>query len=97
MSVQSEAFRGYARNAGKRWRFEDVRALKDLSARGAPLRLISLKLGRPDGAIRAKAAELNLAVRTGETVIAPPPQRTLKRPAPPAAARARQADLFEPA
>lgn len=51
---------GYARNAGKRWRFEDERELRELARRGIPLQRISLKLGRPEGAIRAKAGALHL-------------------------------------
>jgi hypothetical protein len=51
---------GYARNAGKRWRYEDERELRELARRGVPLQRISLKLGRPEGAIRTKAGALNL-------------------------------------
>jgi len=53
---------GYARNSGKRWRRDDVAALRDMVRRGAPLRLISLRLGRPDAAIRSKASDLGLSV-----------------------------------
>ncbi|MGJ3231949.1 MAG: hypothetical protein ACFE0P_09135 [Oceanicaulis sp.] len=70
---------GYGRNAGKRWRREDELALRDLVRRGAPLRLISLRLGRPDSAIRSKAGDLGLSVSQGEPVVAPPPARTLSR------------------
>ncbi|MFP4519399.1 MAG: hypothetical protein ACLFQ5_08085 [Oceanicaulis sp.] len=70
---------GYARNAGKRWRREDVAALRAMARRGAPLRLISLRLGRPDAAIRSKASDLGLSVNQGEPVVAPPPSRTLSR------------------
>lgn len=92
---------GYTRNAGKRWRREDLALLRALARKGAPLRLIGLKLGRPDAAIRAKASELGLTINTGEAVIAPPPQRTLSRnpapmpgPARPADMDLRQMDLF---
>lgn len=71
--------KGYGRNAGKRWRYEDVRDLKQLAQQGAPLRLISLRLGRPDSAIRAKAESLNLTINTQSAFIAPAPKRTLKR------------------
>jgi len=70
---------GYARNAGKRWRSEDVRALKAFVRQGLSLRLISLKLGRPDNAIRSKAGALGLSVLSEPAVIAPPPARTLTR------------------
>jgi len=51
---------GYVRNAGKRWRYEDERELRELVRRGVPLQRISLKLGRPEGAIRTKASALHL-------------------------------------
>jgi hypothetical protein len=70
---------GYGRNAGKRWRREDVAALRDMVRREAPLRLISLKLGRPEAAIRSKANDLGLSVSQGAPVVAPPPSRTLAR------------------
>ncbi len=89
---------GYTRNAGKRWRRDEVARLRELARGGAPLRLISLKLGRPDAAIRAKARDLGLTVAAGETVVAPAPARTLTRrpfPAPTApAANDRQLELF---
>ncbi len=92
---------GYTRNAGKRWRREDLALLRALARKGAPLRLIGLKLGRPDAAIRAKASELGLSVSAAEPVIAPPPKRTLsRRPAPlqhaerPVDLDLRQMDLF---
>ena len=60
-------------------------------ATAPPVRLISLRLGRPDSAIRAKASELGLTLSNAEPVVAPPPVRTLTRtpraPAP-------QGDLF---
>jgi hypothetical protein len=70
---------GYGRNAGKRWRYEDLKTLRQLARSGASVRLISLRLGRPDSAIIAKAESLNLKINTAEAQIAPPPTRTLKR------------------
>jgi hypothetical protein len=88
---------GYSRNAGKRWRGEEIRQLRDLARRGAPLRLISLKLGRPDAAIRTKARDLGLTIETSDAVVAPAPKRTLSRrpfQARPAPANDRQLELF---
>lgn len=90
---------GYARNAGKRWRGEDVKLLKALARQGATLRLISLKLGRPDNAIRAKATLLGLTLKSPAAVVAPPPTRTLSRLRKPAQrtdfeSLTRQPDLF---
>lgn len=92
---------GYARNAGKRWRYEDEQELRGLARRGVPLARISLILGRPEGAIRSKAAALHLdLVETPETVAVARPvlkPRTLK-PGPAAIApfgrEARQLELF---
>jgi len=53
---------GYSRNAGRRWRAGDVAELRQLVRRGTPLPVISLKLGRPESAIRAKAGGLGLSV-----------------------------------
>ncbi|WBQ10284.1 hypothetical protein L2D01_00595 [Hyphomonadaceae bacterium ML37] len=82
---------GYARNAGTRWRGEDLARLRTLARDGAPVRLISLRLGRPDSAIRAKASELGLTLSNAEPVVAPPPVRTLTRTP---RASAPQGDLF---
>lgn len=70
---------GYSRNAGKRWRRDEIARLRELARRGAPLRLISLKLGRPDAAIRSKARDLGLTIATSDAVVAPAPKRTLSR------------------
>ncbi|MAB68286.1 MAG: hypothetical protein CMH89_01395, partial [Oceanicaulis sp.] len=66
---------------------------------GASLRLISLKLGRPDNAIRAKATHLGLELKAPAPVVAPPPSRTLSRLRSPAQrpdfeSLTRQPDLF---
>ena len=87
---------GYARNAGKRWRSDDVRALKSWLNKGASVRLISLKLGRPDNAIRAKAKSLGFHLPDRPSFVAPPPKRTLTRskPMPIRAEMNGQPDLF---
>ncbi|PWE18382.1 hypothetical protein DDZ18_01895 [Marinicauda salina] len=92
--VKSE---GYGRNAGKRWRRDDIADLKALARKGAPVRVISLKLGRPDSAVKAKAAELGLSVSAEPVRVAPGPRRTLRRSpaAPPTAARDGQLELFQ--
>lgn len=70
---------GYGRNAGKRWRGGDVAELRRLVNRDVPLRAISLKLGRPEPAVRAKANEIGLRVRNDAPVQRPLP---FKRPEP---------------
>ncbi|WP_429912762.1 hypothetical protein [Glycocaulis sp.] len=92
---------GYARNAGKRWRYEDERELRELARRGVPLQRISLKLGRPEGAIRTKASALHLElVEAPESVpVARPALKPRKLQVGPAsiapfAREARQLELF---
>lgn len=85
---------GYSRNAGRRWRGEDLARLRTLAREGAPVRLISLRLGRPDSAIRAKAGELGLTLSNTQTVVAPPPVRTLTRTPRAPGPAAPQGDLF---
>ena len=53
---------GYSRNAGRKWRAGDVCELRQLVRRGTPLRVMSLKLGRPESAIRTKAGGLGLSL-----------------------------------
>lgn len=89
-------FTGYDRNAGKRWRREDIAQLRTLVRKGTSLRLISLRLGRPDAAIRSKARALNLTLEPGDRVVAPAPARTLIRRTtpPPVGVATRQLELF---
>jgi len=48
--------------AGPRpWTPADIRELKTLFAKGTPIRAISLKLGRSEGAVQAKIKEEGLA------------------------------------
>ena len=54
--------RGYTRNSGKRWRHSDIFTLRQLVKKQTPVRLISLRLGRPDAAIVTKARALNLCI-----------------------------------
>jgi hypothetical protein len=92
---------GYVRNAGKRWRYEDERELRELARCGVPLQRISLKLGRPESAIRTKANALHLdLVEAPENVpVARPALKPRKLQAgsaaiAPFAREARQLELF---
>lgn len=53
----------YIRNAGKEWTPSEERALRQLANQNTPTRVIGLKLGRPEGGVRAKASELNVSLR----------------------------------
>jgi hypothetical protein len=52
----------YIRNAGKRWSESDEHKLAELAQQNTPTRVIGLKLGRPEGGIYAKAAELGISL-----------------------------------
>ena len=53
----------YTRNAGKQWKPSEVKQLKQLAKGNTPTRVIGLKLGRPEGGVRAKASEENISLR----------------------------------
>ena len=83
MSFRASNLRsGYGRNAGKRWRAGDIAELRALVNRGASLRTISLKLGRPDSAIRSKANAIGLSVEADAPAPAPAPERAARPHAP---------------
>ena len=50
-------------NAGKKWTPNDEQALKDLNNGNTPTRVIGLKLGRTESAVRSKAAELDISLK----------------------------------
>jgi hypothetical protein len=49
------------KHAGEPWSDSGVRELRDLVDRNTPTRLIGLKLGRTEDAVRDKARELKLS------------------------------------
>lgn len=51
------------RNAGKRWSPEDKVSLKDLAAHNTPTRVIGLKIGRTEDAVRSKAQQLDVSLK----------------------------------
>jgi hypothetical protein len=50
------------RNAGTHWTADDERALRDLADGNTPTRVIGLKLGRTEDAVRSKASELGVSL-----------------------------------
>lgn len=50
-------------NAGKKWTPQEVKQLKQLAKENTPTRVIGLKLGRPEGGVRAKAAENKVSLK----------------------------------
>lgn len=51
------------RNTGKPWTATEVRAMKELTRGNTPTRVIGLKLGRTEDAIRSKASDEGISLR----------------------------------
>lgn len=51
------------RNTGKPWTSSDVKSLKGLAAGNTPTRVIGLKLGRTEAAVRGKASEAGISLK----------------------------------
>jgi hypothetical protein len=51
------------RNTGKSWSAADARSLKSLAAGNTPTRVIGLKLGRTEAAVRSKAADSGVSLK----------------------------------
>ena len=50
-------------NHSKGWTDQDVRQLKDLAKQNTPTRVMGLKLGRTEDAVRQKAAENGVSLK----------------------------------
>lgn len=50
-------------NHGKQWTPAEVKQLKQLAQVNTPTRVIGLKLGRTEDAVRAKAGENNISLK----------------------------------
>ena len=53
----------YIRNTGKAWTSTEEKQLNKLANNNTPTRIIGLKLGRPEGGVRAKASELGISLK----------------------------------
>ena len=51
------------RNTGKTWTRSDVSQLRTLASQNTPTRVIGLKLGRTEDAVRTKASENNISLK----------------------------------
>ncbi len=51
------------RNTGQPWSKTDVAALKQLAQKNTPTRVIGLKLGRTEGAIRTEAHKVDVSLK----------------------------------
>ena len=53
----------YNRNSGKQWKTKDVTSLRKLVRGNTPTRVIGLKLGRTEDAVRGKASEERISLK----------------------------------
>ena len=53
----------YNRNTGKPWTKSDVTQLKSLARQNTPTRVIGLKLGRTEDAVRTRAASEDVSLK----------------------------------
>lgn len=51
------------RNTGKDWSAGDKKALRDLAKGNTPTRVIGLKLGRTEGAVRSQATKQHVSLK----------------------------------
>lgn len=51
------------RNTGKAWNAGDKKALRSLAKSNTPTRVIGLKLGRTEGAVRSQAAKQRVSLK----------------------------------
>jgi hypothetical protein len=51
------------RNTGKQWTRTDVLELRKLAKKNTPTRVIGLKLGRTENAVRTKASDENISLK----------------------------------
>lgn len=50
-------------NTGKRWTTTQIRQLRQLASQNTPTRVIGLKLGRTENAVRTKASEKGVSLK----------------------------------
>lgn len=53
----------YTRNTGKIWTTKELSNLRSLAKQNTPTRVIGLKLGRTEDAVRTKASEKNISLK----------------------------------
>lgn len=53
----------YNRNSGKAWTSKDVFQLRRLAKENTPTRVIGLKLGRTEDAVRSRASQEDVSLR----------------------------------
>lgn len=53
----------YNRNSGKPWTAKEVQQLQKLAGENTPTRVIGLKLGRTEDAVRTRASDENISLK----------------------------------
>lgn len=53
----------YNRNSGKPWTSPEISKMRELVRENTPTRIIGLKLGRTEDAVRNKASENNISLK----------------------------------
>ena len=53
----------YTRNTGTAWTSEDDKLLRKLASENTPTRVIGLKLGRTEDAVRTRASQLGISLK----------------------------------
>lgn len=51
------------RNSGKPWTSQDVKELEKLAKQNTPTRVIGLKIGRTEDAVRSKASQEDISLK----------------------------------
>lgn len=53
----------YTRNSGKSWTSNEVKEMRHLARENTPTRVIGLKLGRSEDAVRSRASEEGISLK----------------------------------
>ncbi len=53
----------YNRNSGKQWTSSEVKQIRDLAKQNTPTRVIGLKLGRTEEAVRTRASQESISLK----------------------------------
>ena len=53
----------YNRNSGKEWTSSEVSQMKTLARQNTPTRVIGLKLGRTENAVRSEASKVGVSLK----------------------------------
>ena len=53
----------YTRNTGKPWTSSEISKIRELAGQNTPTRVIGLKLGRTEDAVRTQASKKNISLK----------------------------------